>query len=529
MSGAVQQNLAPENWDLGDRFLLEQGFSVAFLGWQFDVRPAQGLTFQAPLAAVEGLVRTSYVEGRESAENITFPLFYCAADRNHEDAKLTFRSRIDEPARVLLRERWQLETDGCSVQLNGGVEPGIYEAIYHARNSPVAGLGLAAIRDFASYLKYGPKGGTLREEPALVQRVIGFGYSQSGRFLREFVRDGFNGDEKGRAVFDGLMISSAGAGGGSFNHRFAMPGEAGNSVLSILRPVDLPPFDDDGLLAKAVKAHVVPKIFYTFSSTEYWARAGSLTHTSEDGKKDIPLAATSRLYFIAGTPHSGGPFYSRDYQYHANFAQQRWALRALVLDLDGWIRSAAEPPASRYPKLAKGELVPRAAVRFPKIPSLPFPDYMPSVWTMAYGPQYERTRIITKEPPSLGKKFTVLVPQVDVDGNDVLGIRIPEVAVPIGTYTGWNIYLPQLRSLEYLAGLVGSFEPFAKTSEEREKSGDPRLSIAERYSSKQDYLDRVQSAARDLVSQRFMLAEDVEAAIRRASAMWDAIVAGGSR
>src|SRR5205814_10329891 len=184
----------------------------------------------------------------------------------------------------------------------------IYEAIYRARNSPVAGLGLAAIRDFASYLKYGPESGTLREEPALVQRVIGFGYSQSGRFLREFVRDGFNGDEKGRAAFDGLMISSAGAGGGSFNHRFAMPGQAGNSVLSILRPVDLPPFDDDALLANARKARVVPKIFYTFSSTEYWARAGSLTHTSEDGKKDIAMAATSRLSFIAGTPHAAGLF-----------------------------------------------------------------------------------------------------------------------------------------------------------------------------------------------------------------------------
>jgi hypothetical protein len=527
MSGAIQRDLAPENWDLGDRFLLEQGFSVAFLGWQFDVRPPQGLTFQAPLAPVAGVVRQSQIADRGSAEGITFPFFYCA-DRNDNDVKLTFRSRIAEPGRVLPRERWHLGDGGCSVQLSGGAEPGIYDAIYRTRNSPVAGLGLAAIRDFASYLKYGPRGGTLREEPAQVQRVIGFGYSQSGRFLREFVRDGFNGDEKGRVAFDGLMISSAGAGGGSFNHRFAMPGEAGNSVLSILRPVDLPPFDDHGLLANAEKAHVVPKIFYTLSSTEYWARAASLTHT--DGKKDIALAATSRLYFIAGTPHASGPFpRSSGYQYPGNFAEQRWVLRALVLDLDDWVRSAAEPPASRYPTLANGELVPRASVRFPKVRSFPFADYMPSVWAMNYGSRYERTRIITKEPPSLGKKLTVLVPQVDVDGNDVSGIRIPEVAVPIGTYTGWNIRLPQLRSLEYLAGLVGSFSPFTKTPEERQKSGDPRLSIAERYSSKQDYVDHVQRAARDLVTQRFMLAGDVEDVMRRAGAMWDAIVAGGIR
>ena len=163
------------------------------------------------------------------------------------------------------------------------------------------------MRDFALYLKHGPNGAPLRESPAQLQRVLGFGYSQSGRFLREFVRDGFNVDEHGRKVFDAMMISSAGAGGGSFNHRFAMPGQAGNSVLSILRPVDLPPFSDDGLLAKARATGTAPRIFYTFSSTEYWARAGSLTHTNENGDTDVPLADTSRLYFLAGTPHAAGP------------------------------------------------------------------------------------------------------------------------------------------------------------------------------------------------------------------------------
>lgn len=148
---------------------------------------------------------------------------------------------------------------------------------------------------------------------------------------------------------------------------------------------------------------------------------------------------------------------------------------------------------------------------------------------MDYGPEYGRMRVITKEPPGLGREFAVLVPQVDGDGNDISGIRIPEVAVPIGTYTGWNIHLSQLRSLGYLAGLVGSFEPFAKTREERERAGDARLSIAERYSSKQDYLDRVQQAVRNLVNQRFLLSGDVGAIMQQAGEMWDAIVASGSR
>ena len=523
MSGANQRSLAPENWNLGDGFLIEQGFSVAYLGWEFDVPPSDGLTFQTPVAPVEGIVRETHIEDRETAQDIIFPLLYCAADIKDEDAKLTRRSRIDQPSTVLPRELWNFEDRGCSIQLRGAA-PGIYDAIYRANNSPVAGLGLAAIRDFASYLKYGPKTGPLREDPAALQRVIGFGYSQSARFLRQFVRDGFNADEKGHAVFDGLMISSAGAGAGSFNHRFAMPDEAGNSVLSILRPVDVPPFDDRGLLANAIKGHAVPKIFYTLSSTEYWARAASLTHTDEAGIKDVSSSPTSRVYFITGTPHAAGPNARvPGYQNRMNFAQQRWSLRALLLDLDDWVRSVAEPPASRYPAIAKSELVPRASVRFPKIPGLTLPGYMPSLWKMDFGADFERTRVITNEPPILGEKLPVLVPQVDADGNDVSGIRIPEVAVPLGTYTGWNVRLPQLKDLEYLAGLVDSFEPFAKTREERERVGDPRLSIAERYSGKQAYLDRVEKVARDLVSQRFLLAGDVDAVVRRASAMWEAI------
>jgi hypothetical protein len=234
---------------------------------------------------------------------------YCARNPAQPDAALSFRRAFDAPADLVPRDRWQFGPDGCSVRLPAGFEAGLYEAVYEAEGSPVAGLGLAAIRDFASYLKFGSSGGeqTLRERPAAVDRVIGFGYSQSGRLLREFVRDGFNQDERGRPAFDGLLVASAGAGGGSFNHRFAMPGQAGNSVLSVLRPVDLPPFTDAGLLARARVDGVVPKIFYTFSSTEYWARAGSLTQTTDDGLADLPPDPSSRLYLLAGTPHASGP------------------------------------------------------------------------------------------------------------------------------------------------------------------------------------------------------------------------------
>jgi len=521
MSGARQRDLSPESWDLGDRFLLEQGFTVAFLGWQFDVQPSQGLTFHAPDVDAEGVVRESYILRTSGNGTLSFPLGYCAFPEKKNDAKVTFRIRMDQEPQPLDHKLWDFGDDLCSVRLHGELKAGLYEAIYTAEGSPVAGLGLAAMRDFASYLKHGLTF-------AGVQHVIGYGYSQSGRFLREFVRDGFNADERGRIAFDGLMIASAGAGGGSFNHRFAKPGEAGNSVLSILRPVDLPPFTDDGLLSKARAARVVPKIFYTFSSTEYWARAGSLTHTTEDSLKDVPLASTSRLYFLAGTPHAAGPLpptKGRDqFRQFANFAEQRWVQRALLLDLDAWVRGEMEPPPSRYPSLASGDLVPIEAVDFPRVPSMPFAPYVPSIWRMNFGPAFNASRIISSEPPLLGAPYRVLVPQVNTDGNERSGIRLLEIAVPLGTYTGWNIALPQMSDLRYLAGLIGSFERFPLTREDRDRTGDSRRSIAERYTGREDYSRQVTRAAQDLVRQRFMLAADVPAAVSWAQGIWDAVV-----
>jgi hypothetical protein len=527
LSGARQGNLSPESWNLGDGFLLEQGFAVAFLGWQFDVRPLQGLTFAAPVAPVEGLVRDAHIELAHPG-GVEVPLTYCVPESARTSATITFRARMDESPRTIPQDGWRLSVDGCSIGVASSLGTGVYEAVYRAQGSPVAGLGLAAIRDFASYLKYGSDEAVLRETPAALRRVIGYGYSQSGRFLREFVRDGFNADERGRAAFDGLMIAAAGAGGGSFNHRFAMPGQAGNSVLSVLRPVDLPPFTDQGLLAKASTARVVPKIFYTFSSTEYWARAGSLTHTTDDGMEDAPLATTSRLYFLAGTPHSMGSLplsKGRDqYRQFVNFAEQRWVARALIVELDAWTRGDREPPPSQYPLISKGELASLENVHFPNVPSFPFATYMPRVWRMDYGPDYSTTRVITIEPPKTGAPFKVLVPQVNADGNDVAGIRLPEVSVPLGTYTGWNVTIPQLSELRYLSGLVGGFEPFARTREQRNANGDSRLSIAERYSGRADYLGKVRRATNDLVRQRFLRVEDVAAVLQSAERMWNAVV-----
>jgi hypothetical protein len=163
-------------------------------------------------------------------------------------------------------------------------------------------------------------------------------------------------------------------------------------------------------------------------------------------------------------------------------------------------------------------------VRFPRVPSMPFASYMPRVWRLDYGAGFASGRVIANEPPSVGAPYRVLVPQVNADGNDMGGIRLPEVAVPLGTYTGWNVTVPQLADLRYLGGLVGGFEPFARTKDGRERSGDTRRSIAERYTGPQDYLDEVRRSTEVLVRDRFMLAADVPAVVDRAREMWDAIV-----
>jgi len=509
---------------LSDSFLFDQGFTVAWLGWEADLEPgAIGATL--PRAAVTSLVRDSQIAedplrgwrlgGRNS---------YCASDADQPNAKLIVRSRIDEAGEQIPRSGFAFADprdpksapNPCFVTLHEPAVPGrIYDLIYQGANPEIAGLGLAAFRDFAAYLK----------KDGAVSRVLGYGYSQSGRFLRDFLYRGFNEDEQGKPAFDGLFIASAGAGRGSFDHRYAMPGQAGNSVLSITRPVDLPPFDDAGLLSLAVRSKTVPKIFYTYSSTEYWARFGALAYTATDGTKELPLHPNSRLYFISGTPHSGAPFppskgaRGSRWSNFANYARATWAFRALLLDLDEWTAKATRPPDSVYPHL--GDLARRQDVKFPHIPGVEFPSWMPRIWRLDFGPDYATKGVIDREPPALGEQFAVLVPAVKPDGNDIGGVELPEIAAPLGTFTGWNYALPTLPNLDYLAGLFGSFIPFARTAEERKSSGDERLSIEERYSNKAAYTKQVTHAAKDLVGRRLMRAEDVNAAVAQAEAHWD--------
>jgi hypothetical protein len=520
--------------------LLEQGYTLVWLGWEFDVPPGpNALRLYAPVAqGITGLVRSEITLDHKATRQSLgdrSQLAYPVLNPDDPALTLTVREHADSPRRAVARDAWHIE-GGTHIAMPAGFEPGkIYELVYTSKDPPIMGLGPAAVRDLISFFKYGIEADTiLGDHHDFIKRAYGFGISQSGRFLRTFVYYGFNQDEQGRRVFDGLMAHVAGAGRGSFNHRFAQASRDGHAFLNTFYPTDIFPFTDlpetdtetgvtDGLLTHATPPAAVPKIFYTNTSYEYYGRSVSLIHTTLDGAKDAPLAPNTRIYFLAGCQHGPSPFPPErgEAQNLANPNNYSWTLRALLVALDGWVAEGLEPPPSRYPKIADGSLTPLGAVAFPKLPGVQFPTRIQQAWHADYGEEFRSAGIVTIEPPKVGSAFPMRLPQVDADGNDTAGIRMPATAVPLATYTGWNLRSAAIGAPDELYSMVGSFIPFARTKAERVKSGDPRLSVEERYASKQAYLDQVEAAAHGLVQERYLLERDVASVVARASAEWD--------
>ena len=317
---------------------------------------------------------------------------------------------------------------------------------------------MAAIRDAVSYVKYSTDA-SLGIRTGQLARVYSFGSSQSGRFLRTFLYEGFNGDEAGRRVLDGVMAHVAGGGRGGFNLRFAQPSRDGHPFMNLLYPTDIYPFSDavqrdpetgleEGILGRyRGKEALIPKIFYTNSSYEYWGRAASQIHTTLDGTRDLAPAANTRIYQFAGTQHGTGPWPpARSVgQELVNPNRIRPAMRALLVAMDAWVRDGVAPPDSRYGRIDNQTLVRPEDLRFPALPgrdlaAIRRSGTLQKAWRADYGPRFRTERIIDFEPPKLGKLFPTLVPQVDADGNELAGIRLPDVTVPLGTYTGWNLF-----------------------------------------------------------------------------------------
>ena len=426
-----------------------------------------------------------------------------------------------------------------------GFEPHkIYEVVYAGEDPVLVGLGPAAVRDFLSHLKYGrAAAGAPPEKPLIpgIRRAYAFGISQSGRFLRTFLYYGFNQDEAGRQVLDGVIPHVAGAGRGSFNHRFAQPSRDAHPFMNFFYPTDIFPFTDvaqtdpetgltDGLLRRALTSGMTPRIFYTNSSYEYWGRAASLIHTRLDGKSDAPIPDNVRIYLFAGSQHGPAPFPpSRTIgQQRDNPNDFRWAMRALLVALDRWVSKGEAPPPSLYPRLADGTLVAAEALDFPKIPGVGYSTRVLLAYRADYGPQW-KSGIVTREPPGIGKPFPVLVPQVDADGNETNGLKLPEVAVPLATYTGWNLFHERSGPPNEISSMAGSYIPFPRTRAERQRTGDPRRSIEERYRNRAQYLGKVAASALQLIEQRYLLDHDLPEILRQAAERWDHAAGGEQR
>jgi hypothetical protein len=531
--------------EMGDGFLLKQGFTLLWVGWQFDVPQRQGLVRVYPPTATEngrpirGLVRSDFVvTDRETDHSLADRnhLAYAVADPQSPDNVLTVRDSVEGPRRIIPRDQWSL--DSTRVLMAAKFEPNkIYEVVYTSENPPLVGLGPAAIRDVISMLKYRQAGDALSAVsiPAgSISRALAFGISQSGRFLRTYLYYGFNRDEGNRKVFDGVIAHVAGAGRGSFNHRFAQPSRDGHPYINFFYPTDIFPFTDsaqkdpetgvtDGLLTHAGSPELLPKIFYTNSEYEYWGRAASLIHTTVDGSADAPLMDNVRIYLLSAGQHgpAGFPPTQTIGQQRNNPLDYRWGMKALLLAMDRWTATGALPPPSKYPRVSDGTLVAPGKLHFPKVPGVTTTTAVHRAYHADYGPRFATEGIVTIEPPTIGTAFPILVPQVDADGNGVAGIRMPELAVPLATYTGWNLFNDRSGPTDVLSSMQGSYIPLPRNAAERARTGDPRAAVDDRYRDKDHYLGLVTKAAQDLIDHGYLLAEDLAVVVRNAARHWD--------
>lgn len=533
----------------GNGFLMRQGYTVVWSGWIAEILPLNHvLRMRAPTASprgepITGLIRTEMTANQpQTAMPIQWNSLHGSYEptaRGLREASLTWRLREADERIPIPRAQWDLQITRYSVNpadsilpsielnLKAGFRPGyIYELIYEARGPVVQGLGFTVVRDLISWLRYrdDPANPMLnRQARSGVRYAYTFGISQSGRYLRDFLYQGFNADEQNRVVFDAMIPAVAGGGRGSFNHRFAQPTWTNMQHNGHSYPADLFPFTysdstdpfsghTDGILRKSIQNGTVPKVFHIDSSAEYWSRSGSLAHTAAAGDADAPRPGTVRFYFLTGSQHTYAfPPQTGNEQNTINHLDTRPLYRALLAALDEWVRHGIEPPASRYPRIDDGTLADwnRQDVGFPRIPGIRYPEVIQQPEWFDYGPRFASEGIVSLQPPVSKGKYTVKAPKTDGDGNELAGIRLPELQVPIATYTGWNLRNAQAGAENELVDLAGSVIPFARDKRERTQTGDPRPSLEERYDGFDDYKTKYREAAERLIEQHLLLEEDL--------------------
>ena len=527
-------------------FFLRHGYVTGSSGWIAEV-PLDDrlLRIEAPVALGEdgvpmvGMVRS---ELTTDAPTNRLPLAsrgalaYEPVIDSLPKAELMKRRRERDTAELIPRDHWELlmakgpQEEGSGlieavIEMPGGFEPGLlYDLIYEARGSVVQGAGFAAIRDFVSFLKHdGSALNPLRDSSGqpLASRVIGEGRSQSGRALRMFLYEGFNTDEQGRQVFEGVMPVISGGGQGFFNHRFASPTRTANEHTGHLYPVDVFPFtygeetdpftnQTDSLLRRSRADGTAPKVMHLDTTSEYWHRSASLVLTDPTGTRDTAMPDDVRVYVFGGSQHGPSSRPSERGQLPPNPNVYQPFLETLFVSMDKWITDGTPPPRSVYPTIGAGTLVPWLAQEtgWTALPGVNYPTTIQQPEPVDYGSDFAETRRIDHHPPKRTEdRYGVRVPVLDADNNERGVLRMPAVSVPIATYTGWNLRNPGIGVPEALLGLAGGYLEFPKTERDRVASGDPRRSIEERYADFNDYLEKTMRAADTLILTGYLLEE----------------------
>jgi hypothetical protein len=516
--------------DFGNGFLMRHGYTVAWVGWQHDVPRRDGLmALDTPRArGVTGFIRCE-LQPNAAAEVLPladrYHVPHPTADLNDPQARVTVRDHAAAQPVEVPRSAWRFSDPG-HIEMKGGFKPGaLYDVVYRSPEPPLTGLGFLAVRDTAAWLRWAPAASG-NPCAGTIERAYLFGVSQSGRFLRHLMFLGLDEDEQGRMVFDAIMPHVAGGRRGEFNLRYGQPSLNAKEGVGSLAP-----FDYEAILARQVKRGRVPRIFATNTAAEYWRGDGSLIHTDAgaENARDREPPEFVRIYLLAGAQHTPGPLpplpadpNTGSRGVHTfNVVDYAPLLRAALVNLDRWVSDGVEPPQSAYPRLADGTAVEAESTAsfFSRLPGTTFPARIVRPLKLDFGTDISRG--IAAYPPRMGAGYRTYVSSIDTDGNEAAGVRGPELAAPLATYCGWNPRHPDQGGDHDVMAMMGSTLPFARTRAEREQRGDPRPSIEERYGSKAAYLEKVRGETRKLLSERHVLAEDVDAIVERAGQVWD--------
>ena len=541
----------------GDGFLLSHGFSVISIGWQWDVVESEQLLglippyvdmeeFELPGETVVQISPNVVHTGALLANRIHIP--YSVADLDDNTAKLIVRDWEDGPDTLIDRSRWHfaieengtIKPDQDHIYFPEGFVPGKYYYVsYHPKIAPVVGTGLLSLRDTASFLK---SDNSVNQFGNKFKYVYAYGVSQTARMLRHLLYLGLNSDENGSIAFDAMLPHVGGSRMGEFNHRFAQPSQQAASGFGHTFPFDDNDSEDiysgkkDGLLNKLRVLNQVPKIIYTNSSSEYWRGDGSLAHIHPNGY-DLEQASESRRYHFSGTQHGagylgeetvvvGGGAHEVNGRYTFNVVDYRPLLRAALINLDLWVQQGIEPPLSKNPSIDNGTaILPSEFMEaFTMVPGIENPS-LNKLWGIREIQEDEHFQLgIGFYPVIEGRRYQNYVANIDSDGNELGGIRLPDLEVPVGTHTGWNLRHPDSGSPDDIIPMKGISVAFANTKANKEKNQDPRRSLEERYESREKYSELVRISAKKLVDQKYLLNDDIEIVLEACMARYDAAI-----